>query len=453
MARRQWGNGSRQRFVIGSRRSRPKFFAEIFGPGGYCRRLYSARSTSRITRSTSGRVVTGGQQLGRAQVLLDVVVEDRVEHLVVGQRVAVQLAWPQLGARRLGDGVLRDRRVFARRSAWRLRHLASSQTSVLGTSLIGREAAGRVAVRAWSSRSPARSCCPVVSTRWPSALDSAIRIMPRTRAWRFSSASPVQMQLVVEGGDHRRDRHGPGCTPWALGQVFGVGERVRRGVVARHQHDVHLLGPDRVGRDRGGQRGVDPAGQGEDDRGEPVLPDVVAHAEHERCVDLGEVVEPRPECPDIRPPRRSRRGAAARRRASPVRIVMVVPSPASAAASPSVIAGRRPAAPGRLTTQRLVELRARGRAPRRPCRRRSSRRRRPARPGRRPCSRRRGRAPASAARLQAEFDPLGALAALVRRGVGHDQQRPAPGLLGDLTGPPSCQRSSQTATATSTRPP
>ena len=44
---------SRQRFVIGRRRSRPKFFWLIFGPGGYCRRLYSAVSTSRITRSTS----------------------------------------------------------------------------------------------------------------------------------------------------------------------------------------------------------------------------------------------------------------------------------------------------------------------------------------------------------------------------------------------------------------
>ena len=47
------GAGSRQRLVIGRRRSRPKFFGVIFGPGGYCRRLYSARSTSRITRSTS----------------------------------------------------------------------------------------------------------------------------------------------------------------------------------------------------------------------------------------------------------------------------------------------------------------------------------------------------------------------------------------------------------------
>lgn len=44
---------SRQRLVIGSRRSLPKPFAEIFVPGGYWRRLYSAVSTSRRIRVTS----------------------------------------------------------------------------------------------------------------------------------------------------------------------------------------------------------------------------------------------------------------------------------------------------------------------------------------------------------------------------------------------------------------
>ena len=49
------GRCSRQRLVIGRRRSRPKFFGVIFGPGGYCRRLYSAASTILITRSTRSR--------------------------------------------------------------------------------------------------------------------------------------------------------------------------------------------------------------------------------------------------------------------------------------------------------------------------------------------------------------------------------------------------------------
>ena len=38
----QLRRGSVQRLVIGRRRSRPKLRGVIFGPGGYCRRLYSA---------------------------------------------------------------------------------------------------------------------------------------------------------------------------------------------------------------------------------------------------------------------------------------------------------------------------------------------------------------------------------------------------------------------------
>src|SRR5439155_815360 len=44
---------SRNRLVIGSRRSRPKALIDILVPGAACRRLYSARSTMRSTRSTS----------------------------------------------------------------------------------------------------------------------------------------------------------------------------------------------------------------------------------------------------------------------------------------------------------------------------------------------------------------------------------------------------------------
>lgn len=46
---------SRQPFVIGRRRSLPKPFAEIFVPGGYWRRLYSAVSTMRRVLTTSSR--------------------------------------------------------------------------------------------------------------------------------------------------------------------------------------------------------------------------------------------------------------------------------------------------------------------------------------------------------------------------------------------------------------
>jgi DHA1 family inner membrane transport protein len=59
--RRQTRTPSRQPFVIGSRRSLPNPFGEIFVPGGYCRRLYSARSTIRsvfVTSSASNPAAT-----------------------------------------------------------------------------------------------------------------------------------------------------------------------------------------------------------------------------------------------------------------------------------------------------------------------------------------------------------------------------------------------------------
>src|SRR6266446_8872812 len=41
--------------AMGKRRPEPKAFGEIFSPGAACWRLYSARSTMRITRCTSAR--------------------------------------------------------------------------------------------------------------------------------------------------------------------------------------------------------------------------------------------------------------------------------------------------------------------------------------------------------------------------------------------------------------
>src|SRR5215470_13850286 len=58
--------------------------------------------------------VSAGEQLGRAHVLFYIIVEHRVEHGVVRQRVAVELAGTQLRAWRLGDRVIRYRRVAAR---------------------------------------------------------------------------------------------------------------------------------------------------------------------------------------------------------------------------------------------------------------------------------------------------------------------------------------------------
>src|SRR3954447_11112029 len=60
-------------------------------------------------------VVSLGDDLARPAVAVHVPRQDLVEQEVVGQRVAVELPRTQLGRRRLGDGVRRDRQRLAPR--------------------------------------------------------------------------------------------------------------------------------------------------------------------------------------------------------------------------------------------------------------------------------------------------------------------------------------------------
>ena len=57
----------------------------------------------------------------------------------------------------------------------------------------------------------------------------------------------------------------------------------------RHDHAADVLGPERIDGEQGDERRVDPAREGHADVAEAVLEDVVAQAEGERRVDLGEV--------------------------------------------------------------------------------------------------------------------------------------------------------------------
>ena len=66
-----------------------------------------------------------------------------------------------------------------------------------------------------------------------------MRITPRTRAWRFSTATPGQRQVGQEGVHHRLDRLDAVVQPGALGQLGGVVAGVRRGVRAGHGDADH----------------------------------------------------------------------------------------------------------------------------------------------------------------------------------------------------------------------
>ncbi len=99
---------------------------------------------------------------------------------------------------------------------------------------------------------------------------------------------PQRAHVRVE---HRLDGDRAVVQARAAGQLGGVVLGVVRGVLRRHRHAVHVLRAHRVARDRRDQRGVDTAGQADQDRLEAVLRDVRPQAHDQRRVDLLVVVQ------------------------------------------------------------------------------------------------------------------------------------------------------------------
>ena len=81
----------------------PNARSVTFRPGAACLRLNSARRTSRSTRRTVAAVEAGGDDRVGRLVMLDVALQDVVEHVVGRQRILIGLVRPQLGRRRLGQ--------------------------------------------------------------------------------------------------------------------------------------------------------------------------------------------------------------------------------------------------------------------------------------------------------------------------------------------------------------
>ena len=133
---------------------------------------------------------------------------------------------------------------------------------------------------------------PVVSTSQPNLFDIVMRMVPRMRACRFSSARPGLgarergAEQVEERRVGRLDRHGDRADAEVGREQLGVGDAAVAREARRHEHTDHVLGPERVDRDRRDQRGVDAAREPDEHVGEAVLAHVVAGAEHQRLVDL-----------------------------------------------------------------------------------------------------------------------------------------------------------------------
>ena len=97
-----------QRLVIGSRRSLPNAFGETRTPGrGLPALVLVAVDHARDAAREVG-VVPARDQLDDREVVFDVALDDRVEHVVRRQRVGVELAGRQLRRRRLLDDGARN---------------------------------------------------------------------------------------------------------------------------------------------------------------------------------------------------------------------------------------------------------------------------------------------------------------------------------------------------------
>ena len=262
---------SRQRLVIGRRRSRPKALMEIFVPGADWRRLYSARSTIRSTLSTIAGSWPAAIRSSRPAVAVDV---GRPGSRPARRSRAASRCRAGRGAARRDGGLViddsgiggsaprRDRRRVApprQLPHQRLRHVLERV-----------EAAHRVAVQ---RRVADRQLALVAGGQDQRTLlvgqcheDDAAH--PRLEVLHGQAGQRHRRQERV---DHRLDRLHPVVQAGALGQVGGVVAGVVRRVLARHRDADHRGRAEGVDRERGDHRRVDAAGEAEHDRRKPFL--------------------------------------------------------------------------------------------------------------------------------------------------------------------------------------
>jgi hypothetical protein len=145
-----------------------------------------------------------------------------------------------------------------------------------------------------------------------SRLPADARLQVLLREVRLAAREGLGQQLVV-GGHRPLDGQLEQLHAQVPGHRPGVGLRAGRGVARRHDRHADALGPQRVHRHEQDQGGVHAAGQAQADVREAVLLDVVARAEDERGVDLGDGIE---RLGDLAPPAldRGARGRARRQR-------------------------------------------------------------------------------------------------------------------------------------------
>ena len=116
---------------------------------------------------------------------------------------------------------------------------------------------------------------------WPS------RLRQRHQRHHPQPRLDILRREPVDPGEHLRPARRPpgtiGMTSWRTPSRSARRLRHRRGfralvIFGRQHHAPHLVGPERIDRDRRRQRAVDPARHAEDHAGEAVVADIVAQA-------------------------------------------------------------------------------------------------------------------------------------------------------------------------------
>ena len=231
------------------------------------------------------------------QLLLDQAVEDRVEHFIRRQAIVVALVGAQFGAGRLADHPLRHHRAGGTKAFAQRRNMFVAPTAqVEHRRLIGvlqhRIAARHIAIDGGiADRHLAlvaggqQHVAELVAERHQRhAPDARLDIL-------FGQVALPLGKYIAQHRVERADRRFDGDAVITHAQQPRAGDGIVQALLAGeargHHHAPYPVRPQRIDRDGGGQRAIDPARQAQHDAGKTVAVHIVAQAQHHRIIDVG----------------------------------------------------------------------------------------------------------------------------------------------------------------------
>ena len=232
-----------------------------------------------------GFAESGGEHFGDAHIFFDIGFENRVEHIIRRERVAVFLVGPQFGGRRaLNGGRRNDDALLVAPAAeieyQRFRNVFDDGEAAGHIAVERAVAGGELALVAGGEHQPAEL---VRERHNQCAADARLEIFfGQIRL----GVMPDFGQRAGEFFIHRENRNRVELDAEIGGDQSGVGKRFVRRILRRHGDGGHAVFAERVNRQRQYQCGVDSAADCDDGFLEAVLVHVIAQAEPERFVDF-----------------------------------------------------------------------------------------------------------------------------------------------------------------------